>query len=283
MPSLLRRRTRILGLTAILLLPPAVGADPIVQSEVTIAGRRALLVGPEGSSRDAAMPLVVVLHWSGSSPEEIARLADWPALPVRFLFPQGGYPRPTGWSWFPQGYAEMTPEMARAETFRAVDELAAFLDAARRELPTAGAPIVAGVSYGGDLAFLLAVHRPRSVSSAFPVAARFLPEWLPERRTFADRGPWIVALHGEANATVPIAPTRDAVAELRALGYDAELRAYPGVGHDFAAAMRADLGRALAGRIVGDAAPGSRDGAALTPAGSCPAASRSPPRGRPAG
>ena len=53
---------------------------------------------------------------------------------------------------------------------------------------------------------------------------------------------------------MPIAPTRDAVAKLRALGYDAELRAYPGVGHDFAAVMRADFGRALAGRILGDAA-----------------------------
>lgn len=255
MPTSSPARTPRLVLIAALALPPALAADPIVESEITIAGRRALLVAPDGSSRHAAMPLVVVLHWSGSTPEEIAKLVDFSALPVRTLFPQGAHPRPTGWSWLPAGYAEMEKEAARAETFRAVDELAAWLDAARRELPTTGAPIVAGVSYGGDLAFLLAVHRPESVSSAFPIAARFLPEWLPERRTFEGRGPWIVALHGEDDETVPIAPTRDAVAKLRALGYGAELRAYPGVAHDFAAAMRADLGRALAGRILGDAAP----------------------------
>lgn len=255
MPTLLRPRTSILGLSAVFALTPALAADPIVRSEVTIAGRRALLVAPDGSSRHAAMPLVVLLHPSGSTPEEIAELVDWPELPVRMLFPQGGHPRPTGWSWFPKAYAGMEAAAARVETFRAVDELAAFLDAARRQLPTVGAPVVAGVSYGGDLALLLAVHRPRSVSSAFAVASRFLPEWLPERRTFEGWGPWIVALHGEDDETVPIAPTRDAVAKLRALGYEAELRAFPGVAHDFAAAMRADLRRMLAGRILGDAAP----------------------------
>jgi phospholipase/carboxylesterase len=256
MPTARRRRLRLLApIAAVLALPPALRADSLPLSEIVIAGRRALLAAPHDTAPGRRLPLLVVLHWSGSTPEEIAALADWPELPVRTLFPQGGHPRPAGWSWFPQGYAEMAPEVARAETFRAVDELAAFLDAARRELPTAGAPIVAGVSYGGDLAFLLAVHRPESVSSAFPVAARFLPAWLPERRTFTGRGPWIVALHGEDDETVPIAPTRDAVEKLRALGYDAELRAYPGVGHDFAAAMRADFGRALAGRVLGDAAP----------------------------
>jgi phospholipase/carboxylesterase len=255
MPTPSRSRIRCLGLIAALALPPAAAADPVARSEVTLAGRRALLAAPEGAARDARLPLLVVLHWSGSTPEEVAELADWPALPVRMLFPQGAHPRPTGWSWFPREYGEMDAEAARAETFRAVDELAAWLDAARRELPTAGAPMVAGVSYGGDLAWLLAVHRPASVSSAFPVAARFLPEWLPGRRNFEGRGPWIVAFHGEDDATVPLAPTREGVARLRTLGYSAELRAYPGVGHDFAAAMRADLGRLLAGRILGDAAP----------------------------
>lgn len=250
MPKPRRLRIPLLGLIAVrLVLPPALDANPIVLTEIAIAGRRALLLAPDGSSRHAAMPLVVVLHWSGSTPEEIAQLADWPGLPVRTLFPQGAHPRPTGWSWLPSGYGEMEEEAARRETFRAVDELAAWLEAARRELPTVGAPIVAGVSYGGDLAFLLAVHRPESVSAAYPIAARFLPEWLPPTATCGEACPPILALHGEADITVPIGPTRDAVHELARRGHPVELRAYPGTEHDFSAAMRADLERAIAARV----------------------------------
>lgn len=250
MPTPPRRLVAALVLSTALLAPPAVcRANPIVVSETTIGGRRALLVGPDGAHRDARLPLVVLLHWSGSTPEEIARLADWPALPMRLLFPQGAHARPSGWSWFPAGYAAMDEATARVETFRAVDELAEWLEAARRELPTEGAPIVAGVSYGGDLAFLLAVRRPESIAAAFPVAARFLPGWLPEARPCRDDCPPIVALHGEADATVPIVPTRNAVAELARRGWPVELRGYAGVGHDFSAAMRADLERTIAARL----------------------------------
>jgi len=263
MPTPLRR-TLPLGLfAATLALSPALAAPSRALSEITIAGRRALFATPEGVGRETPLPLLVVLHWSGSTPEEIAALADWPALPVRTLFPQGAHPRPTGWSWFPRSYAELAGEAAWRETLRAVDELATWLDAARRELPATGPPLVAGVSYGGDLALLLALHRPESVSAAYPIGARFLPEWRPATQRCGAACPPIVALHGEADATVPIGPTREGILELARRGYPAELRSYPGAGHEFSAAMRADLERAIARQIV---APASGDRAVLVAA-----------------
>lgn len=255
MPLTLRSFAAHLAWLTFAFAPDApMAADSTAFSATTVAGRRALVLTPESAARDAALPLLVLLHWSESTPEEIARLVDWPALPVRILIPQGAHPRPHGWSWFAEGYAEMGAEAARAETLRAVDEIAAWLEAARRELPTAGAPMVAGVSYGGDLAFLLAVLRPTSVGAAFPVAARFLPEWLPAARGCGEACPAVFALHGDADTVVPIAPTREAVDELARRGWPVELRGYPGVGHGFTRAMRDDLGRAVARRLNGDGA-----------------------------
>jgi phospholipase/carboxylesterase len=187
--------------------------------------------------------MIVALHWSSSTPE--AMLRDLAGIPVeaRILLPQANYPQRGGWSWFPRKFGEAEDQEARAEAFRVADALADWIELARREYPTYGRPVVTGISYGGDLAYLLAVRHPRTVRAAFPVAARFPADWIPEARTCTDDCPWIVAFHGNDDWIVGLAEARETAARLRARGYPVELRSYAGVGHRFSAGMRTDFER----------------------------------------
>src|SRR5690606_22486193 len=111
-----------------------------------------------------------------------------------------------------------------------------------------------GVSYGGDLALLLALRHPGEVAAAFPVAARVLPEWIAGAGGCAPQCPPIHAMHGEADATVAVAPTAAGIERLAAMGLDAGIATYPGVGHDFDASMERDFARALE-RLLAAARP----------------------------
>jgi phospholipase/carboxylesterase len=248
-----RRLARVAG--AILLAAPAAcSGDEVAVEERIFAGHRTLVAVTGGAPAEARLPMIVALHWSASRPDDI--VGDFTGIPVaaRVLLPQANYPRRDGWSWFPGEYLESEPEAARAETFRAVDEIADWIEVARREYPTDGRPIVTGISYGGDLAYLVAVRRPKSVSAAFPVAARFQPDWIPAPRPCTDPCPWIVAFHGDDDWIVGAAEAREAAARLRTAGYPVELRSYPGAGHDFSAAMRRDFEREIELRLGGKSA-----------------------------
>ena len=50
-----------------------------------------------------------------------------------------------------------------------------------------------------------------------------------------------MALHGDDDKAVAYAPTREAVDNLAKLGWKAELRTYPGVGHAIPPPMRDDI------------------------------------------
>jgi phospholipase/carboxylesterase len=101
---------------------------------------------------------------------------------------------------------------------------------------------VTGFSQGGALTLALATHHLDDVGAAFPIGGWLPPSIAPS----APAGlPPIVALHGEADARVPIGPTRDAIAALAVRGARAELKAYPGVGHTISAEMHRDLERLL--------------------------------------
>lgn len=97
------------------------------------------------------------------------------------------------------------------------------------------------MSCGADVAFLLALRHPAQLAAAFPVAARFLPAWMPRENTCAPRCPLIHAMHGDRDTTVPMEPTRRAARQLAGMGYRVEFQAYPGVAHDFSAAETRDF------------------------------------------
>ena len=209
--------------------------------EADTAGFRYLVFETAGAKPDAELPMIVGLHYSGAKPETMIEYLDGIDFPARIVLPAGEYPRPNGQSWFPAGNEKLSDAKQKKLAFGVEEKLSAFVAGAVREYPTRGKPVVMGISYGGDLAFLLALRHPEQFRASFPIAARFLPGWMPTSNACKPHCPTIRAMHGDADKTVLMAPTQAAVARLKKMGFDAELTPYPGVVHDFDAKMESDL------------------------------------------
>lgn len=199
-----------------------------------------------GANADEELPMIVGLHYSGGTPEETAGYFDSLGFPARIVLPRGPYPRPKGHSWLPKQNGSPDLAAQAIELAATSDRLALLVTTLRHTYPTRGKPLVVGVSYGGDLAFLLALRHPDLFAAVFPVAARVLPEWMPAANPCSIGCPSIHALHGSADATAPMAPTLKSVEHLATLGFDIRITIYPGVAHDFNAMMQRDVADIIA-------------------------------------
>src|SRR5690606_5533431 len=209
------------------------------------AGLPYLVFETRGAAPDAELPMIVGLHYSGGSPEAMVAYFDGIQVPVRVVLPQGPHTRPGGHSWFARDYSSLAASAQAEAAIPMAETLAAFVLAVQARHPTRGKPVAMGVSYGGDLALLLALRHPDRVAAAFPVAARALPEWLPGSNNCTPGCPPIRAMHGAADATVAAAPTAARIEQLARMDFDASIATYPGVGHSFGASMQRDFARAV--------------------------------------
>jgi phospholipase/carboxylesterase len=191
-------------------------------------------------TKDAAMPLAILIHGLGDRPRpKWLRSASNIETPVRLIMPQAPTPYYDGFAWFPYQVRGNDPVALARGIAGAAEQLARAITELAGRRPTVGRPFVMGFSQGGMLSFQLALHHPEVIELSVPMSG-MLPESLwPQTKTAGTRFPRIVALHGDADEIVPIAPDRALVARLRTLGYDAELREYPGVEHTITPAMEA--------------------------------------------
>lgn len=245
---------RLLHLALSVLLLAPIGAlagqtTPLPRND-TVAGLDYLVFETGRAAADAPLPMVVGLHYSSAEPSAMVEYFDSLGLAVRVVLPRGPYVRRAGRSWFPSEIGLMGQLAQDAVAFDSAGKVAAFIAAARERHPTRGKPVVAGVSYGGDLAVLLALRHPDQVAASFAIAARVLPGWLPATNACRPHCPPIHALHGEEDATVLIGPTQAGIAQLSSMGFDARLTRYPGAGHAFDARMERDFAKE-ATRLLG--------------------------------
>ena len=218
-----------------------VGAGAQPRQEASIAGYSYLTFVTGGAKPGDELPMIVGLHYSSARPETIVADFDQIDFPARIILPRGKHPRRQGYSWFPSSYGELSAADQEKVTFQIKDELSAFLGSVTKTYPTTGKPVLAGTSYGGDLSYLIAIHHPDQVSAAFPVAARFPTEWMPETNACAPNCPLVYAMHGDKDETVPIDGGRRAAKRLVGMGYRVEFHEYKDVAHDFSAQMKADF------------------------------------------
>lgn len=187
-----------------------------------------------------SLPMIVAIHGLGDRPDNFAALvADLP-FAARVILPRGLDPvEDGGYSWFPiRARSNDVAGLSRGIA-TAGDALAAMLRELVVARPTVGKPVVTGFSQGGMLSFYLAVYAPDVVGVAVPVGGWLPPPLWPATRP--ERAPKIVALHGEADAAVRFEPTRDAVEHLQQLGWPADLKGWPEVGHAIPPPIRREL------------------------------------------
>ncbi|RKG76452.1 phospholipase [Corallococcus exercitus] len=193
--------------------------------------------------------LLVALHFSGSTPafwdEHIQSLG----IPVRTLLPQGPRPRRDGFTWFQADHEAKTWEGKTEDVERMAERLAELIQEVRAAHPELRRVVVTGFSYGGDLAWMLALRHPELVDAAVPMGTRLLGD--PARELPASHRVWV--LQGEQDAIIPVKHTRERVAALKGRGVPIDLRTYPDLGHDLSPALLEDwrtlLRQALQGPV----------------------------------
>lgn len=241
---------------------PALGWLELGGARLLVTTTRAAAALP---SPTAALPLLVVLPWARSQPAEVLAELGYVELAVaaRIVVVQPFEADGAGFSWWRRARPAPSPadpdrdaELVERLAARA-ERLAALLPLLQRHFASAGPPVITGVSQGGDLSIMLAVHHPGAIAAALPIAARFpAPLWPSAPPTAA--APPLDAFHGAADPVAPPAALARAVAALAALRFPAAVHIIPGVQHEVAPPLRAALHACAALRLAGSRAPCQR-------------------------
>jgi phospholipase/carboxylesterase len=180
---------------------------------------------------DAPLPMVVGIHGLGDRP----RLPDIRYVgfgrPYRIVMPRGPKEWRHGYAWFEVRASDGKPEALAEGLETQAARVAKAVETLTERLPTKGRPVVAGGSQGGMMTFALAVHHPELFAGAVPLMGWLPPSLVPDALERGADYPPIRSLHGTADNVVPLEPTRETVAELKALGLDVELTPVEDVGH----------------------------------------------------
>ena len=197
-----------------------------------------------GASARDSLPMLVVIHGYGDSPEGIAGLFRSLETPTRLILPRGPHLHPRrGHSWYNLG-GDTTGEEISAAAARIAD-LTRTLSSTR---PTDGPPVVTGFSQGGMLSFTLAVEHDGLYSAAFPIAGRLTDfEALGDP---AERSTRIHAFHGAIDDRVPLADAQTSIDAMAVAGWETRLTVVPNLGHSVNAELRGALHSAVAGAPI---------------------------------
>ncbi len=189
-----------------------------------------------GASAKDTLPMLIVLHGLGDTPEDFLELFAGVREKARVVALRAPDPWSVGTSWYPIHGKPLEKSRTIRQRADAVAALARSLVSAR---PTVGKPVVSGFSQGGVLSFALAAYHAASLHAAVPIAGA-----LPDGLSIASKPPsgfTVFAFHGERDRRIPFADGEQAVKRLQTAGYRATMTGFPGVGHGIPQAMRATI------------------------------------------
>ena len=213
------------------LLPEPLDTPGYIAREGERDGIRYIEVVVGDAQFDDVLPMIVMIHGRGGR----AVIPGGPFLglshPVRIIVPQAPEPLGTGFQWLPVYVGQGLVDRLSSTLFQTASRLANVLRALRDERPTIGKVIVSGFSQGALITLALAIHHDDLVGHAFPLASWMPPPLVPAYRRPDLSYPRIRSMHGTADTTIPLGPTRDLFARLSDMGFDVELVEFEGVQH----------------------------------------------------
>lgn len=186
---------------------------------------------------DDALPTIVLIHGRGGR----AELPGGPFWGIghafRVVVPQAPDRLGQGFQWIPVYVGQGLVDRMSSTLFQAAGHVADMLRYMRETMPMVGKPIVTGFSQGGIMTITLAIHHDDVVGVALPLACWLPPPLEPPYQRQDIVFPWIRAMHGIADPTVPIEPTRELFARLEERGFEVDLVEFDGAVHAMNDAM----------------------------------------------
>lgn len=188
----------------------------------------------QDNTGDKDLPVLVAFHFSSSTPEEAAGYYDSLGIPVRIILPRGNYRKRAGYSYFPPDHYTKDSVTQMRTVRSTVDSVASFLRAIGKKYNTK--PVVSGISQGGDISLLLAIHYPDLIKASFPLLG-FVHRQVYETLKKPSGGSVPVFMYqGEDDKIVSVNYTRKEIAFLRNI-FQVTLTVYPHLEHDVSPAM----------------------------------------------
>ncbi len=212
--------------------PPAPPPPRAADGTYSVGGLHYFEFVTGGAKPDERLPLVLLLHGIGGTPESLMKSFSTYTGRARFVAPLGFDPEGHGYSWFPViAHNYNTPTQVPGE-IRASDRVAAGLVAIAKVRPTVGRFIAAGFSQGAGLTYALALRHPDLFAATCSMTGQ-VPEAMFSKSHPTGARPEVHGFHGDRDPVSHLADAQRTIATFKRLGYSAELKILPGVGHDF--------------------------------------------------
>ena len=216
-------------------------SEVVLSESKTLAGYQYKELSPPGTSDASNLPIVIGLHWMGSSPEGFADFFKGFPDPVRVLLVQAPYPLRDGYTFFkiePVNYYHLSSDQRAGTIVGEVKKLSRFIEAAMQKYKHPKKPVVIGASQGGDLSYMMALRHGELIGLSCPLLATIEKQLIkPNNHEHSYR---IVAFHGTEDQVVNIKKARKFIKKFSQKGFQASLKEYEGYGHEIPDEMKND-------------------------------------------
>ncbi|MDG3581828.1 alpha/beta hydrolase [Galbibacter pacificus] len=186
---------------------------------------------------DTRIPIIIGLHWKGSTPNEFSKFLTGFDFPVRLILVQGQYPSYQGYFSFfriiPNSYYTLPKDEKMELLLTEGEKRSKFIKSIISKYKPGKKPVIIGASQGEDLAYVIGVRCNNLISLSCPLFTTLdnriiKPQIKPTQKSLAR----IEIFHGIENNIVPIERVKQYFQLLKDNNYDVNLHVYKDVSHD---------------------------------------------------
>jgi phospholipase/carboxylesterase len=189
----------------------------------------------------AGLPVVVGLHWSGSTPDEFEKYLTGFTKPVRIILVRAPYAHKSGFSFFsrqPKDYYKLPDDEKMAALLAEGEKLSRFVEELTARYRPKIKPVIIGASQGGDLSYVIGIRYNHLISLSCPLLAT-MDNRIIKPVEVKNAAP-INVFHGTADPIVNIGLVEEHTRILKKNGFKTRLRKYKDIKHDIPDSMKAD-------------------------------------------
>jgi phospholipase/carboxylesterase len=194
-------------------------------------------------SSATGLPIIIGLHWSGSTPGEFSTFLTGITKPARLILVQAPYPHRSGFSFFirqPKDYYQLPADEKMTILLEEGEKLSRFIEAITALYKPAIKPVIIGASQGGDLSYVMGIRYNGLISQSCPLLATMDNRIIITAKGSAEGIARIDAFHGTADPIVNIDTARQHIHLLKKNGFKAKLHTYKNITHDIPGSMKKD-------------------------------------------
>ena len=197
-------------------------------------------------SSDNGVPIIIGLHWRGSTPDEFGKFLKGFKSPVRLILLQGQYPDDeVNFSFFkiiPTDYYTLPPDEKMKSLLQEGKKLSEFIKAISAIYKPAKKPVIIGASQGGDLSYVIGICYNNLVSLSCPLLATMDNRIIrPLNKKSQRQSSKIEVFHGIADKIVLIDTVKQHIQLLKDCKYKVNLHSYDKNTHSISDLMMTEF------------------------------------------